>query len=125
MKATKQEENGEHSGTHEHKHHKRIAGKHRRKTKKHDGKIKLSPELIDSKKARYINLKVNVHVLYGENKSRNIKLNLRLQITEKVYQQCLKNFIKTVKLFVRIRVNGNQQLVRTAARSIKDFKQET
>ena len=79
---------------------------------------------IENAKARFINLKLIIKLQCGRNISKNLKLSLRLQITEKVYQKCLRHFIKSVKLFIKVRINGSEQIIRSTAKPIKHFKKE-
>lgn len=80
---------------------------------------------IENAKARFINLRLIIKLQCGQNISKNLKLSLRLQITEKVYQKCLRHFIKSVKLFIKIRINGSEQTIRSTAKPIQHFKKES
>lgn len=81
-------------------------------------------EGIENSEARFINLRLIIKLQCGRNIFKNFKLSLRLQITEKVYQKCLRHFIKSVKLFIKIRINGSEQIIRSTAKPIKHFKKE-
>lgn len=80
---------------------------------------------IENAKARFINLRLIIKLQCGKNISKNLKLSLRLQITEKVYQKCLKHFIKSVKLFIKIRINGSEQIIRSTAKPIQHLEKES